>query len=92
MVELQVTNAVPDPTRLLGVIVPHVRLAGTVSVRDTVPAKPLSAVIVMVEVEVEVVPARTDAGNVAEIVKSWTMKSAVAEWMSEPLVPVTVRV
>jgi len=35
---------------LVGEIAPHVRLAGTVSVRLTVPVKPFSAVTVIVEV------------------------------------------
>lgn len=66
------------------------RLAGTVSVNDSVPAKPLSAKIVMVEIVT--VPAWTDAGEVADMVKSWTLKIAMTEWLSGPLVPVTVRV
>jgi len=49
-VELQATVAVPDPVTLVGVIAPQVRPAGGVSVRLTTPAKPLSAVIVMVDV------------------------------------------
>jgi hypothetical protein len=61
---------------LVGVIAPQVKLAGTVSVRLTVPVKPLTAAIVMVEVAE--VPTVTDAGDVAEIVKSVTVKVAVA--------------
>ncbi len=82
--------AVPDPVTLAGVIAPHVRLAGTVSVRATTPAKPLTAVIVIVEVAD--VPMVTDAGDVAEIVKSVTVKVAVVVWTSVPLVPVIVNV
>jgi len=52
MVELQVTVAVPDPTTLPGAIAPQLRFAGTVSVSVTVPAKPLTAVTVIVEVAV----------------------------------------
>jgi hypothetical protein len=50
VVELQATVAVPEPVTLVGVIAPQVRPAGGVSVRLTTPAKPLSAVIVMVDV------------------------------------------
>jgi len=73
---------------LAGEIAPHVRLAGTVSVRLTVPVKPFNAVTVIVEVAE--VPAWTGAGEVAAIVKSVTAKVAVAEWDSVPLVPVIV--
>ena len=68
IVELHATVAVPDPTRLPGDMAPQLRFAGTVSVRVTVPVKPLTAVVVMVEVAV--VPAWTAAGDVAAIVKS----------------------
>jgi hypothetical protein len=54
-----------------------VRLAGTVSVRLTVPVKPFTAATVIVDVAE--VPAWTAAGEVADIVKSVTMKVAVAE-------------
>ena len=77
MVELQETVAVPEPVTLVGVIAPQVRLAGTVSVRLTTPAKPLIAVTVMVEVAET--PALTAAGLDAAIVKSVTMNVAVAE-------------
>lgn len=77
MVELHASVAVPDPTTLPGAIAPQVRLAGTVSVRVTVPVKPLTAATVIVEVAL--VPACTAAGEVAAIVKSWTVKVAVAE-------------
>jgi hypothetical protein len=76
MVELQDSVAVPELVTLLGVIAPQVRLAGTVSVRDTVPVKPLTAVTVIVE-EAET-PALTAAGDVADTVKSVTVKAAVA--------------
>jgi hypothetical protein len=62
---------------LVGVIAPQVRFAGTVSVRLTVPVKPLRAVIVMVEVAE--VPTGTAAGEVAAIVKSVTENVAVVE-------------
>jgi hypothetical protein len=69
---------------------PQVRLAGTVSVRLTVPVNPLIAVTVIVEVAD--VPAWTAAGEVADTVKSVTVKAAVAEWDRVPLVPVIVRI
>jgi hypothetical protein len=58
---------------------PQVRLAGTVSVRLTVPLKTPTAVTVMVELAD--VPTVTAAGEVADIVKSLllTVKVAVAE-------------
>jgi hypothetical protein len=89
-VELQETVAVPEPVTLVGVIAPQVRLAGTVSVRLTVPANPLIAATVMVDVAET--PALTAAGDVATIVKSVTVKVAVVEWVRVPLEPVIVRV
>ncbi len=74
--ELQDTVAVPEPVTLSGEMAPHVRLAGTVSVRLTTPANPLTAVIVIVEVAET--PAFTAAGEDAAIVKSWTVNVAVA--------------
>ncbi len=62
---------------LIGLIEPQVRLAGTVSVRLTVPVNPLTAVTVMVEAAD--VPTVTAAGDVAETAKSVTVKVAVAE-------------
>jgi hypothetical protein len=76
-VELQDTVAVPEPVTLVGEIAPQVRLAGTVSVRLTVPVNPLTAVTVIVEVAET--PALTAAGEVAAIVKSVTVKVAVVE-------------
>ena len=73
---------------LVGVIAPQVRLAGTVSVRLTVPVKPLTAVTVIVEVAD--VLAWTAPGEVADIVKSVTLKVAVVLWERVPLVPVIV--
>ena len=68
--------AVPEPVTLDGVIAPQVRPAGTVSVRVTTPAKPFTAVIVIVEVAEE--PAGTGAGDVAAMVKSTKLNVAVA--------------
>ncbi len=75
---------------LVGLIAPQERLAGTVSVRLTVPVNPFTADIVIVDVAD--VPTVTAAGEVAEMVKSLTVKVAVVEWLRLPLVPVTVRV
>ncbi len=60
------------------------------SVRLTIPVKPLSAVTVIVETAE--VPTVTAAGDVAAMVKSLTVKVAVVEWDSVPLVPVIVSV
>lgn len=49
-VALQETVAVPDPVTVLGVMAPHVSPDGRVSVRVTIPANPLAALIVIVEV------------------------------------------
>lgn len=73
--ELHETVAVPALVMLLGDMAPQVRLAGTVSVRLTVPVKPLSAVTVIVE-EADV-PTVTAAGDVAAMVKSVTVNVAV---------------
>ncbi len=80
----------PEFVTLVGVIAPQVKLAGMVSVRLTVPVNPLTAATVIVEVAD--VPTVTEAGDVAEIVKSVTVKVAVAVCVSVPLVPVTVNV
>ena len=66
----------PELVTLLGVIAPQVRLAGTVSVRLTIPVNPLRAVTVIVELAE--VPTVTAAGDVAAIVKSVTVNVAVA--------------
>ena len=91
--ELHETVAVPEVVMLLGVIAPQVRFAGTVSVNDTVPVKPLTGETVIVEVAET--PALTAAGDVAVIVKSTVpekVKVAVALWDRVPLVPVIVTV
>ncbi len=75
--ELHETVAVPELVTLVGVIAPQVKFAGTVSVRLTVPVKPLTAATVIVEVAE--VPTVTAAGEVATMVKSVTVKVAVAE-------------
>ncbi len=82
--------AIPEPVRLVGVMAPHVSPDGTVSVRLTIPAKWLIALIVMVDPVEE--PALTGEGDDATIPKSWTWKIGVAVWTSGPLVPVIVSV
>jgi hypothetical protein len=67
---------VPEPVTLVGEIAPQVRFTGTVSVNETTPAKPLTAVTVMVDVAET--PALTAAGEDALMVKSWTVNVAVA--------------
>jgi hypothetical protein len=86
------TAAEPLPTTVLGVIRPHVSPDGTVSVNEIVPAKPFRAVIVIEEVADW--PAFTVAGD-AVILKPCAGPNenvALAVWLSEPLVPVRIRV
>ncbi len=90
MVELQDTVAVPEFVILLGVIGAQPRLAGTVSARVTVPAKPLTAETVMVEIADP--PAWLALGEVAEMTKSVTATTTVAELVRVPLVPFMVTV
>jgi hypothetical protein len=85
--ELHDRVVVPEPVTLLGPIAPHVRPAGTVSVRPTMPANPFCPVTVMVEV---IEALRVPEGEVAARVKLTTVNMAVAVWVREPLVPVTV--
>lgn len=85
VVELHARLAVPEPVTLAGVIGPHVRPAGTVSVRPTVPLNPLRKVIVIVEVAED--PAFA-VGELAAIVKSTKLKVAVVVCARVPLVPV----
>ena len=86
------TVAVPDPVTLFGVIDPQARPVGTVSVIETVPVNPPTAVIVIVVV-VDT-PVFAGVGAEAVIVKSGpdpgTSTVTVAEWLSDPLVPLTV--
>lgn len=77
IVEVQAKVAVPALEMLVGVSGLHVSPAGIVSVKPTVPAKPFTAVMVIVEVADA--PTVTDDGEVALIVKSTKLKVAVAE-------------
>jgi len=88
VVALHESVALPEFVMLLGVMVPQVSPAGTVSVKATVPVKPPIAVTVIVDVIVA--PGFPD-GEVANMVKSVTMNVAVVECESVPLVPVMVR-
>ncbi len=80
VVELQDTVAVwgdGGNVTLDGVIGPQVRPRGTASVNPTVPAKPFTAVTVIVEVPEE--PTILAAGEVAAMVKSVKVKVAVVD-------------
>jgi len=68
--------AVPEPLRLAGVIGPHVRPVGNVSLRLTNPVNPFRGDIAIVEL-VEV-PAFIGAGEEMDIVKSRNRKVTVA--------------
>ena len=61
------TVALPEPVRLVGVMEPQNRPLGMMSVRLTVPAKPLSGAIVIVELGDE--PTLAAGGDEALIVK-----------------------
>ena len=61
------TVALPEPVRLVGVMEPQNRPLGMMSVRLTVPAKPLSGAIVIVELGDE--PTLAGGGEEALIVK-----------------------
>jgi hypothetical protein len=85
-----VAVAVGGTVTLPGVMAPQVRLAGTVSVRVTVPLNTPIAVTVIVDAAD--VPTVTAAGEVAVMEKSLllTVNVAVVECERVPLVPVIV--
>ena len=89
-VALHDTTAEPDAIMLVGLNEPQIRPGGVVTLSVTVPANPLTATTVTVDVGDW--PALTAAGDVADIVKSRNWKRAVTGWTREPLVPVMVRV
>ena len=66
----------PGPVIEGGVIPPHVRPDGTVSLKMTAPAKPFTAVTVIVDVAEEL--ALAGAGEDADMVKSWNRNIARA--------------
>ena len=70
-------------------VVDNPDVGDTVALRLTVPVKPLTAVTVIVEVPVAPATMVTLVG-LADIVKSVTVKVAVAVCTSDPLVPVMV--
>lgn len=93
VVELHETVAVPDVVIVFGVIAPQVRPDGTVSVSVTVPENPLTGATVIVELAD--CPASVGGGVVEVIAKSagpGTVTETAAEWVSDPLLPVTVTV
>jgi hypothetical protein len=63
----------------------------TDEVRATVPVNPWSGATVMMEVPAALASAVTLVG-LAVTVKSLTVTATVEEWLSDPLVPVTVTV
>ena len=77
---------VPEPVTLPGV---RVQTLVSLLTRLTTPLNPLSAVTVIVEDAAVLALVVTEVG-LAVTVKSWTVKVTVAEWDSDPLVPVTV--
>ena len=90
MLELHDTVAVPVFATLDGLIAPHDRPVGTVSVRETVPMNPLSAVTAIVDADET--PTVTGPGEVALRLKSVIVNVALAIWDRAPSVPVIVSV
>ncbi len=82
--------AEPEAIMLVGLKEPQVRLGGAVTLKVTVPANPLTAATVTVEVDDW--PALTAAGDVEVMVKSWNRRTTVAECSRDPLEPVIVSV
>lgn len=66
----------PDPVTVVGFIALQVRPEGETSVRLTMPAKPFTAAIVIVDVAY--CPIATTGGELATIVKSPKLYVAVA--------------
>ena len=89
-VVLHETEAEPDAIMLDGLNEPQVRPGGAVMLKVTVPANPLTAATVTVDVGDW--PALTGAGDVAVMVKSWNRRRTVVECNRDPLEPVIVRV
>ena len=89
-VALHDTTAEPDAIMLVGLNEPQIRPGGVVTLSVTVPANPLTATTVTVDVGDW--PALTVAGDVAVIVKSRNRRTIVAECSRDPLEPVIVSV
>jgi hypothetical protein len=90
-VALHDTVAVPEFVMLFGEIAVQVRLAGGVSVSETIPVKPFTAVTVMVDVWDW--PTLVGLGVVSVIEKSGldgTVTATFAECERLPLTPVTL--
>ncbi len=77
----------PEPITLVGEILHDVLFTD----RLTRPVKPLSAVTVRLE-EAEIPALTVMLVGLAAMLKSLNRNMAVAEWVSEPLVPVRVSV
>ena len=82
------------PSTMLVGLSEHVKPAGdTVEVRATVPVNPPIGATVIVEVAVAPASADTLVGLAVTLKSTWlTVNVTVAEWDSDPLVPVTVTV
>jgi hypothetical protein len=75
---LQDTVAEPEPEIEVFEIVLQVSPVAGLSERLTLPPKPFTGAIVIVEIEAVSLP--TVAGEDAVMVKSWKLKVVVAEW------------
>ncbi|SRR5712692_4779652 len=93
VVPLHDNTDVPEPPDIVAALRVQVRpLLGEITVvRLTVPLKPFNADTVTV-VEALTPEFTFTMAGLAAIVKSWKLKVAEAEWVKDPLVPVTVRV
>jgi len=89
-VALHETEAEPDAIMLDGLKEPQVSPGGAVMLKVTVPANPLTATTVTVDVGDW--PALTGTGDVAVMVKSRNRRTTVVECNRDPLEPVIVRV
>jgi len=77
---VQLRVEVPDPVTLVGLSVQVRPVVGLiVDVRDTIPLKPLSAAIVIVDEAPALPDANVMLVGLAVMVKSWTVTVNVAE-------------
>jgi len=81
--------AFPELVMLPGSRLLHVRPAGTLALRVTVPVKPFSVVRETIEDPED--PREIFAGELALIPKSWKLNVATAVRVREPFVPEIVR-
>ena len=86
VLNVQERVALPEPVTLVGV---NEQAEVLLVTRFTIPAKPSSPVIVIVDVPGLPLSALTLVG-LAAMVKSWTVKVTVTEWERLLLVPVTI--